>query len=302
MDKERRRLLKALALGSLAGAVGLPACTTRGGAVKITILHTNDVHSHIDPFPENHAKYAGKGGYARRFSLIKHVRSQEEHVVLLDAGDIFQGTPYFNFYKGALDIRLMGDMGYDAGTIGNHEFDNGVEDLASQIQKASFPFVCSNYNVENSALKGLTLPYKIIERGPIKIGVIGLGIQLKGLVTSLNYEGVEYRDPIQEGDQLAGFLKKDKKCNMVIALSHLGYEYKDDKVDDVDVAKNTKHIDVILGGHTHTFLKQPTVVPNMNAENVVINQTGWGGINLGRLDFVFDHTKQTKQLAYHSQL
>lgn len=129
-----------------------------------------------------------------------------------------------------------------------------------------------------------------------------MGIELKGLVTSLNYKGVEYKDPIREGDKLAGFLKNDKKCNMVVALSHLGYEYKEDKVDDVEVAKNTRYIDVILGGHTHTFLKNPTLVQNINEENVVINQTGWGGINLGRLDFVFDHEKQAKQLAYHSQL
>ncbi|GAF02492.1 bifunctional metallophosphatase/5'-nucleotidase [Saccharicrinis fermentans] len=230
------------------------------------------------------------------------MRAQEEHVLLLDSGDIFQGTPYFNFYKGELDIKLMGDMGYDASTIGNHEFDNGIEDLASQIRKSKFPFICSNYDVENSALKGLTLPYRIIEKGPIKIGIIGLGIELKGLVTSLNYKGVEYKDPIREGDKLAGFLKNDKKCNMVVALSHLGYEYKEDKVDDVEVAKNTRYIDVILGGHTHTFLKNPTLVQNINEENVVINQTGWGGINLGRLDFVFDHEKQAKQLAYHSQL
>ncbi|MGQ1784423.1 bifunctional metallophosphatase/5'-nucleotidase [Saccharicrinis sp. GN24d3] len=302
MEKGRRQFLKTMAIGSAAGVFSFPACTEQGGRTKLTILHTNDVHSHIDPFPENHPKYAGKGGYARRFALIKQVRQQEEHVILLDAGDIFQGTPYFNYYKGELDIKLMSDMGYDAGTIGNHEFDNGIDDLATQIKKSKFPFVCSNYKVSSSALEGLTSLYKIIEKGPIKIGIIGLGIELSGLVTPLNYRGVEYMDPIVEGDKVAKFLKEKRRCNLVIALSHLGYEYKGAMVSDVVLAKQTNYIDVILGGHTHTFLDKPVIVSNIKKQDVIINQTGWGGINLGRLDFVFDNLKKTKQLAYHTQL
>ncbi len=303
MNSDRRRFLKKIVVASAAGVVGLPSCKVMGGGqTKLTILHTNDVHSHIDPFPDNHSLFAGKGGFARRFALIKQVRRQEENVLLLDAGDIFQGTPYFNFYKGELDIKLMGDMGYDAGTIGNHEFDNGIVELAKQIKKSKFPFINSNYKLEESALADLTSPYKIIEKGPIKIGIIGLGIELKGLVTPVNYDGVECLDAIVEGDKIAKQLKEIKKCDFVIALSHLGYEYKNSFLSDIDVAKSTKHIDLILGGHTHTFLEKPTIVNNLENKEVFINQTGWGGINLGRLDFVFDNNKQSKTLAYNSQL
>ena len=303
MNTDRRQFLKTLTLGATAGIVGLPACTVgRGEQTKLTILHTNDVHSHIDPFPDNHTKYAGKGGFARRFALVKQVRRQEEHVLLLDSGDIFQGTPYFNFYKGELDIKLMGEMGYDASTIGNHEFDNGVAELARQIKKSAFPFINSNYNFENSDLKGVVSPYKIFERGSVKIGVVGLGIQLKGLVTPMGYKGISCLDPVVEGDKAARFLKEKEKCNLVIALSHLGYSYKNNMVDDITVAQETKYIDVILGGHTHTFLDKPTVVDNADNKAVVINQTGWGGINLGRLDFVFDTQKSNGYLANHCQL
>ncbi len=299
---KRRSFIKTVGLGSAAGVVGLSSCIGNAAQYKITILHTNDVHSHIDPFPENHPSYAGKGGYARRSALVKKVRNEEEHVLLLDSGDIFQGTPYFNFYKGELDIRLMGDMQYDVATIGNHEFDNGAEELAKQIKKAKFPFVNSNYNLEKSALNGLLSKYKVIEKGPVKIGIIGLGIQLQGLVTPLNCEGVIYNDPVMEGDKTAKYLKEQVGCHLVIALSHLGYEYKNDFLSDIDVAKNTSGIDVILGGHTHTFLDIPTVVKNKVGKEVIINQTGWGGINLGRLDFTFSNNKKERQLVYNAQL
>ena len=303
MSGDRRQFLKTMAIGSVVGAVGLPGCNVGDrGQTKLTVLHTNDVHSHIDPFPDNHPRFAGKGGFARRFALVKQVRRHEEHVLLLDSGDIFQGTPYFNFYKGELDIKLMGDMGYDASTLGNHEFDNGIVELAKQIKKSVFPFINSNYKLDNSALAGLTSPYKVFEKGPLKIGVLGLGIQLKGLVTPVNFAGIEYLDPIIEGDRVAKHLRQNEKCNLVIALSHLGYESKTNPVYDVLVAQNTKYIDVILGGHTHTFLDKPTVISNANNKDVVINQTGWGGINLGRLDFVFDTQGNKGSLVNHGQL
>ncbi len=302
MNNSRRHFLKKVTLASAAGIVGLPACSVKWNETKLTILHTNDVHSRIDPFPDNHPKFAGKGGFARRFALIKRIRREEQHVLLLDSGDIFQGTPYFNFYKGELEIKFMGDMGYDVATIGNHEFDNGALELSNQIKKSKFPFVSSNYKMESSVLNGLINPYKIIEKGTLKIGIVGLGIELKGLVTPINYEGVEYLNPVVEGDKVAKYLKETEMCDIVIALSHLGYQYKTNQVSDIVVAQNSKFIDVILGGHTHTFLEKPEVVKNKDGNDVVINQTGWGGINLGRLDFVFGNNNDKRLLANHAQL
>ena len=288
----RRNFIKNIALGAAAGTLVLPSCKAKGGDVKITILHTNDVHSHIDAFPADHSKYPNQGGFARRLALIKQIRKSEEHVLLLDSGDIFQGTPYFNFYKGELDIKLMNLMDYDASTIGNHEFDNGVEELAKQIDKAEFPFLNCNYGLENSILNKKTKPYKIVEKGNVKVGIIGLGIELHGLVDPSKCENIPYKCPIECGDKVAGYLKKLEGCDYVIALSHLGYSYSNDKVSDIVVAKNTENINLILGGHTHTFLDEPTVVVNKIGKDVVINQTGWAGIKLGRLDIVFGNDKK----------
>lgn len=303
MTNNRRQFLKTIALGSAAGAIGLPACNVIDkGEAALTILHTNDIHSHIDPFPEDGGRYAGKGGFARLFALIKQVRQSNSNVLLLDSGDIFQGTPYFNFYGGELELKLMSDMQYDASTLGNHEFDNGSQHLAEQIKKAKFPFINSNYNFNNTPLDGIMSPYKIFKKGHLKIGVIGLGIQLKGLVTPKNYQGITYLDPIIEGDKTAELLKKAEKCDLIIALSHLGYQYKSDTVSDITLAKNTAYIDVILGGHTHTFMDEPAIVNNQINKSVIINQSGWGGINLGRIDIVFNNAKQDVKMVSHAQL
>lgn len=299
MNTNRRHFIITSVLGS-AALMTSASCKHTNSQIKITILHTNDVHSHIEPFPINHSKFPGQGGYARRAVLIKQIRREEEHVLLLDSGDIFQGTPYFNFYKGELDIRLMGDMDYDASTLGNHEFDNGIEELSKQMSKAKFPFINSNYDLKHTPLAALTHPYKIIEKGPVTIGIIGLGIELNGLVDPNRYGEFKCLDPVGLGDVLAGQLKKEQKCDFVIALSHIGYDYKTQQVSDIILAKNTSNIDLILGGHTHTFLDQPTVVSNKQKKQVVINQTGWGGINLGRLDFIFDTQNQNSQLASHA--
>ncbi len=303
MNNNRRQFLKSIALGSVVGAISLPGCNLLNkGESTLTILHTNDIHSHIDPFPDNDGRYGGKGGFARRFALIKQVRQSNTNVLLLDSGDIFQGTPYFNFYGGELEIKLMGDMQYDASTLGNHEFDNGSQHLAEQIKKAKFPFINSNYSFNISPLDGLISPYKIFKKGQLKIGVIGLGIELNGLVTPQNYKGTSYLDPVVEGDKTAELLKKAEKCDLVVALSHLGFQYKNDKVSDITLAKNSTYIDVILGGHTHTFMDEPAIINNKINKDVIINQTGWGGINLGRMDFVFDNAKQGVKMVSHAQL
>ncbi len=254
---------------------------------KLTILHTNDTHSNIDPFPENHAKYPGKGGVARRYEMIQKIRSEEENVLLLDAGDIFQGTPYFNKYGGVLEMKLMSKLGYDAGTMGNHDFDGGMEGFVKAQEFADFPFVCSNYNFSNTPIEGRTEEFTIIKKGNVKIGIFGLGVELKGLVPNGKFGETVYLDPIEIASDRAAKLKK-KGCDLIICLSHLGYEYEFNKISDRVLAQKTSGIHLIIGGHTHTFLEKPTEELNLNGETVLINQVGWAGVQLGRIDFEFD--------------
>ena len=256
----------------------------------LTVLHTNDVHSYIDPFPANHPKNPNMGGVARRAALIESIRKENPNVLLLDAGDIFQGTPYFNYYGGELEFKLMSMMQYDLATIGNHDFDNGIEGLYAQLPHASFEFVSANYDFKNTVMNGHVKPYKIINKDGIKVGVFGLGVGLDGLVDKKNYKETIYLDPVGVAQDMARLLKQEKKCDLVICLSHLGYKYKDepDKICDTKLATLTKDIDLIIGGHTHTFLDKPTVLKNTVGQDVLVNQVGCYGINLGRIDFYFD--------------
>jgi 5'-nucleotidase len=263
---------------------------------KITILHTNDTHSNIDPFPENHAKYAGKGGVARRFELVQQIREEEEHVLLLDAGDIFQGTPYFNKYQGVLEMKLMTELGYEAVTMGNHDFDIGIDGFINAKQYADFPFLCSNYDFSNTALDGMTQRKKIIKKGDIKVGLFGVGVELEGLVPSDKYGETRYLDPIGIAQDLSRELKEDG-CDLIICLSHLGYSYDSDKVSDLKLAEQTENIHMIIGGHTHTFLERPTEVRNRKEDIVLVNQVGWAGVNLGRVEFEFEQKRFAKKDA-----
>jgi len=257
---------------------------------KITILHTNDVHSHIDPFPADHPKNPNMGGVARRAALIEQIRKEEKNVLLLDAGDIFQGTPYFNYYGGELEFKLMSMLQYDVATMGNHDFDNGIDGFYAQLPNAKFDFVSANYDFRKTILDDVVKPYKIIKKDGIKIGIFGLGIELDGLVNPQLYKETVYHNPIEIAQDMTGILKQSKKCDLVICLSHLGFKYKDfpDKVCDVMLAQKTKDIDLIIGGHTHTFLDKPVIEKNSEGKEVLINQVGCYGINLGRIDFYFD--------------
>ena len=286
---KRRDFIQKTAAGSaLLGLanIGLSSFTTLE-TKKITILHTNDVHSHIDPFPVDHPRNPNMGGAARRAAIIENIRKEEEHVLLLDAGDIFQGTPYFNFYGGELEFKLMSMMQYDLATIGNHDFDNGIDGLYAQLPHAKFEFVSANYDFKNTVLDSHVKPYKIFKKGGIKIGVFGLGIELERLVDKKAYKETVYHNPIEVAQDMARILKHNKKCDLVICLSHLGFSYKNEpnKVSDLDLAKKTKDIDLIIGGHTHTFLEKPVIQKNSEGKEVMINQVGCYGINLGRVDF-----------------
>ena len=257
----------------------------------LTVLHTNDVHSYIDPFPSTHPKNPNMGGVARRAALIETIRKENPNVLLLDAGDIFQGTPYFNYYGGELEFKLMSMMKYDLATIGNHDFDNGIDGLYNQLPNAKFEFVNANYDFKNTIMNGHVKPYKIFHKEGIKVGVFGIGIGLEGLVDKRNYKETVYNDPVSISQDMARILKQEKKCDLVICLSHIGYQYKNesDKISDVKLAALTKDIDLIIGGHTHTFLDKPTVLKNADGKDVLVNQVGCYGINLGRIDFYFDN-------------
>ncbi len=292
---KRREFIQKTALTSvMAGVATLPLMSFSTKKTKhITILHTNDTHSHIDPFESTHPKNPNMGGVARRAALVEQIRRENPNTLLLDAGDIFQGTPYFNYYGGELELKLMSMMKYDASTLGNHEFDNGLEGFLAPLPHANFDFINSNYDFSNTILDGYIKKYKIFEVDGIKIGIFGLGVELAGLVSKANYKETKYLDPIEITQDMTRFLKSEKKCDLIICLSHLGYRYNMDKISDMVLASKTKDIDLIIGGHTHTFLDKPTITRNIEGKSVIINQVGCFGINLGRIDFYFESDKTT---------
>lgn len=293
----RRQFIRNLGTGAVGAlAVSLPFDVNAiGDYSKITILHTNDFHSHIDPFPADAPRNAGEGGMAKRASLINKIRSEEKNVLLFDAGDIYQGSPYFNYFKGELELKLMTQMGYDAATIGNHEFDNGLEGIENQLNHAGFPFIASNYDFSNTILAGKTIHYKIFHRNGIKTGVYGLCIELDGLVSKKNYGNTRYLDPLETALKMEKMLKEEKNCDLVILLSHLGFSYKEEKISDKIIAAETYFTDLIIGGHTHTFLQKPVEVTNKAGKNVLVNQVGYGGLILGRIDFYLSKDGKIKK-------
>jgi putative 5-nucleotidase len=296
---KRRTFIKNIGATSLllgAGAWSTLSMKANSTLKQITILHTNDTHSHIDPLPANDPLRPNKGGAARRAALINQIRTENPNTLLFDAGDIFQGTPYFNFYGGELEFKIMSMLKYDAATFGNHDFDNGVEGLVAQLPHATFEFINANYDVSNTALAGHVRPYKIYNVAGIKIGVYGLGVELEGLVNKRQYGETVYLNPIEIAQDMEHKLHNEEQCDLIICLSHLGYDYLDNplKVSDLKVAAQTSHTDLIIGGHTHTFLDKPTLVTNKSGKTTLVNQVGCYGINLGRIDFFFEDISNTK--------
>ena len=294
----RRKFIYNSGLASLS-VMGLNSCNLNSRDLKITILHTNDVHSQIDPFPSSHNLYPNKGGFAKRASLFQELVTINPNTLIFDAGDIFQGTPYFNFFQGELELNLMKKMGYNAATIGNHEFDAGLKTLKKNILNNNFQFISSNYDFTNTELEGLIDKYKIYNKGGIKIGVFGLGIELKGLVSPLLYRETRYYDPVDIARDISSKLKFEKGCDLVICISHLGHQYQNDKISDTELAKLTSNIDLIIGGHTHTLLKEPLILNNYLGEEVIINQVGSSGIFVGKIDFNFtnDNKNSNKSIV-----
>ena len=235
---------------------------------------------------------APEGGLARISALVKKVRAENPDTLLFDAGDMFQGTPYYNYFKGELILKLMTEIGYDAGAIGNHEFDDGLENILKSLPYAGFPIINSNYDFSETILAGQFPRYKTFKKSGIKIGVYGLGIELSGLVSDNNFGKTIYNDPLKTAIEMESFLKNEKNCDLVVCLSHLGFKYRDEKVSDHVIAAETSMTDLIIGGHTHTYVEKPVDMKNKAGKQVIVNQASWGGLVLGRVDFVFEKTKK----------
>jgi 5'-nucleotidase len=292
----------ALSAGAIMAGPSIVQAAEYFSPLKLTILHTNDTHSRLDPFPMDGGRNQGLGGIAGRAELINRIRAGEEHILLLDAGDIFQGTPYFNLYKGEPEIKAMAAMKYDACTIGNHDFDAGMENLATQLTNhANFPMLVANYDFTGTPMEHKTEPYKVFKKGKLKIGVFGVGVEGRGLIPDSLFGATKYLDPVQKANETAGHLKNNEGCDMIICLSHLGYQYKEsDKVSDEVLAKGSENIDLIIGGHTHTFFDNPVSYKNKKGDDIIVNQVGFAGIILGRLDFEFTKFSGKKLIKSHS--
>lgn len=249
---------------------------------EIVILHTNDTHSQIEPNPASASRNPDQGGVLRRAAAIEEIRKTTPNVILVDAGDFVQGTPYFNFFKGEVEIKMMNMLGYQATTFGNHEFDNGIEPLAKILALADFPVVSSNYDVTGTALEPYVKKTLIIEQDGVKVGFLGLTVDPEGLISKKNYEGIRFLDPVETANKYARELR-EKGCDLVVVISHLGYSKNDTSGDRLIAAQSTD-IDLIIGGHSHTDLKGCVEVPNKNGKPVRITQTGGRGYALGRLN------------------
>ncbi len=259
--------------------------TLQAQETAIRILHTNDMHSRVEPIENNAVKNPGTGGLVRRATLVREQREAHEHLLLFDSGDFSQGTPYYNLFKGKVEIECMNRMGYSAATIGNHEFDFGLENMAELFRQAEFPFVCANYDFTGTVLEGLVKPYEILECGGIKIGVFGLSPRLEGLVQAENFRGVQYNEPDEVAGEIAALLKNQKGCDIVICLSHLGLSASAfNPVSDERLVQNTRHIDLILGGHSHHYLEGPVTYRNADGAPVYISQMGRDGSFVGYID------------------
>ena len=255
----------------------------------LMVLHTNDTHSCIMPLNPNLADtaVAGRGGFLRRVAMIKEERAKNPDLLLIDSGDFSQGSPFYTMFKGDVEVGLMNLMGYDAATIGNHEFDFGLENIARIFKMAKFPVVCANYDFTGTCVEGLVKPYVIIKRNGLKIGLFGLSPQLEGLVDLSKCKGVTYLDPVEVGNRVAAELKHDKKCDVVICVSHLGW-LRPDEMGDQKLLASSKDIDLVLGGHSHSYFKALRYVNNADGKAVPVDQNGKNAMYVGKLTLSFD--------------
>ena len=252
----------------------------------LVILHTNDTHSNIEPLTSG--RNVGMGGFQRISNYFVKVRKENPNVLALDAGDYNQGTPYFTLFKGEVEIQIYNAIGYDAVCLGNHEFDNGQIQLGERLKKAKYPTLCANYDFSHSNLKDAFKPYIIVNKGSKKIGIIGVLVDLKGYVFEGARVNIYYKNPIPIVNKLARKLKEREKCDLIIVLSHLGYDQgTKERPSDTELAKNSKNVDIIIGGHSHTFLEKPVIIENKIGKGVIVTQQGTAGVYVGRIDITF---------------
>ncbi len=253
------------------------------GKKQLVILHTNDTHSCIMPLNPHLADtmLAGRGGFLRRIAMLKEERKKNPDLLYFDSGDFCQGSPYYTMFKGDVEIGLMNQMGIDASTIGNHEFDFGLENMARVFRQANFPILCSNYDFTGTVCEGLVKPYIILKRKGVKIGVFALDPKMEGLVSNTNCEGVKFIEPVKVANEMATMLKKEKKCDMVILISHLGWT--DDAISDQNVIANSRYIDLVLGGHSHTYFQELRYVKNLDGKEIPVDQNGKHAIFVGKM-------------------
>ena len=278
--KRRDFIKKGVIAGGLLASSNLLGNKNISKNSTLTILHTNDTHSRLDPFPKGSGYRSNMGGVSRRATLVNILRKKYPNSLLLDAGDVFQGTPYFNFYEGRLEYETMSMIGYDYGTLGNHDFDLGVEKLLKAMDFLNFKLINSNYQTEIPKFKKFVLENEIIERQGVKIGLFGLGVSFKGLVSDESHKGIIELDRYETAKKQIKYLKEDKKVDFVILLSHLGVD------DDKEFAKKINGVDLIVGGHSHTKLNKP-----LKINNTLILQAASSGIFLGKLDLNFVNRK-----------
>lgn len=274
-------------LSTPSSAISAPLLNVARGEKLITILHTNDTHSQIDPLPANDGQYPNMGGVARRATLVKRVRKENPNTLMIDAGDVFQGTPYFNFYKGEVEYKSMSLIGYDVVTLGNHDFDNGVDALAAAMKFANFEFVSCNYDVSDTPLASRVKPYVVRVIRGVRVGLFGMGVSPDNLITPENFRGVKYNDPVKAARDTVKILRGRERCALVAGMSHLGYysNPREGAIGDSQVAAQVEGIDFIASGHTHTFMKEPVITRTPSGGNTIIFQVGRSGIYVGRVDF-----------------
>lgn len=255
---------------------------TWAGAQDLVILHTNDTHSHIDPVRAG--EEAGLGGVIERAVFVDSVRNAagKNGVLLLDAGDFSQGTSYFTLMKGDVEVDCMNALRYDAACLGNHEFDNGLDELARRIARCRFPVVCANYDFDNDALEKLVRPYCILRRGGMKIGIIGLLTDLSVVVDKPIADKIRYLDPLECANRYAEILKEEKRCDLVICLTHLGYE--GESFTDPELVAGLRNVDLVIGGHSHTFLEEAAEVTDATGREIPIVTDGCWGLYVGKIE------------------